>query len=158
MIFAAFNGAALIHMFLTAPETKGKTLEEMDDVFDVSFFRRVIPICQSLSYPLTIKCRVDARSGNLAPLALVSTPSRRISRKETSRLPSEELPARLKPSLPKRKVDVWLLGFFFVLSFVIISNAGKRFMMDVACLRGGGILNGKHITSHTDSRDFIGML
>lgn len=34
MIFAAFNGAALIHMFLTAPETKGKTLEEMDEVFD----------------------------------------------------------------------------------------------------------------------------
>lgn len=38
MIFAAFNGAALVHMFLTAPETKGKTLEEMDDVFDVSYF------------------------------------------------------------------------------------------------------------------------
>lgn len=51
MIFGAFNGAAFIHvnsyhpitlqahanrcqMFLTAPETKGKTLEEMDDVFD----------------------------------------------------------------------------------------------------------------------------
>jgi hypothetical protein len=34
MMFAAFNGAAFIHMFLTAPETKGKTLEEMDDVFD----------------------------------------------------------------------------------------------------------------------------
>lgn len=34
MIFATFNGAAFIHMFLTAPETKGKTLEEMDDVFD----------------------------------------------------------------------------------------------------------------------------
>ncbi len=34
MIFATFNGCAFIHMFLTAPETKGKTLEEMDDVFD----------------------------------------------------------------------------------------------------------------------------
>ncbi|KAF2457858.1 high affinity glucose transporter [Lineolata rhizophorae] len=34
MIFAAFNGAAFIHMFLLAPETKGKTLEEMDEVFD----------------------------------------------------------------------------------------------------------------------------
>ncbi|KAE8337352.1 hypothetical protein BDV24DRAFT_140141 [Aspergillus arachidicola] len=34
MIFAAFNTAAFIHMFLTAPETKGYTLEEMDDVFD----------------------------------------------------------------------------------------------------------------------------
>lgn len=29
-----FNGLALIHMFFTAPETKGKTLEEMDEVFD----------------------------------------------------------------------------------------------------------------------------
>lgn len=34
MIFGAFNGAALVHMFFTAPETKGKTLEEMDIVFD----------------------------------------------------------------------------------------------------------------------------
>jgi MFS family permease len=34
MIFAAFNGIAFIHMFLTAPETKGKSLEEMDEVFD----------------------------------------------------------------------------------------------------------------------------
>jgi len=34
MIFGTFNGLALIHIFLTAPETKGKTLEEMDEVFD----------------------------------------------------------------------------------------------------------------------------
>lgn len=34
MIFATFNGVAFIHMFLIAPETKGKTLEEMDEVFD----------------------------------------------------------------------------------------------------------------------------
>ncbi|KAI0908754.1 general substrate transporter [Ustulina deusta] len=34
MIFAAFNGAAFIHMGLMAPETKGYTLEEMDEVFD----------------------------------------------------------------------------------------------------------------------------
>ncbi len=34
MLFATFNGLAFIHMFLAAPETKGKTLEEMDDVFD----------------------------------------------------------------------------------------------------------------------------
>jgi sugar porter (SP) family MFS transporter len=34
LIFGTFNALALIHMFLTAPETKGKTLEEMDDVFD----------------------------------------------------------------------------------------------------------------------------
>ncbi|SPO06829.1 probable high-affinity glucose transporter [Cephalotrichum gorgonifer] len=33
-IFAAFNGCACIHMFFLAPETKGYTLEEMDDVFD----------------------------------------------------------------------------------------------------------------------------
>lgn len=33
-IFAAFNGAALIHMALLAPETKGYTLEEMDEVFN----------------------------------------------------------------------------------------------------------------------------
>ncbi|KAI1380260.1 general substrate transporter [Hypoxylon crocopeplum] len=34
MIFAAFNGTACIHMTLFAHETKGLTLEEMDDVFD----------------------------------------------------------------------------------------------------------------------------
>lgn len=34
MIFATFNGCALIHMFFTAHETKGRTLEEMDEVFD----------------------------------------------------------------------------------------------------------------------------
>ncbi|KAL9619937.1 MAG: hypothetical protein Q9160_005494 [Pyrenula sp. 1 TL-2023] len=34
MIFGTFNAAGCIHMFLTAPETKGFTLEEMDDVFD----------------------------------------------------------------------------------------------------------------------------
>ncbi|MCJ1473771.1 MFS sugar transporter [Lambiella insularis] len=34
MIFATFNGLAFIHMFLTAPETKGKSLEEMDDIFN----------------------------------------------------------------------------------------------------------------------------
>jgi len=34
MIFATFNGLAFIHVFFTAPETKGKTLEEMDEVFD----------------------------------------------------------------------------------------------------------------------------
>ena len=34
MIFATFNGLAFIHMFFAAPETRGKTLEEMDEVFD----------------------------------------------------------------------------------------------------------------------------
>ncbi|KAL2015958.1 hypothetical protein VTK56DRAFT_4493 [Thermocarpiscus australiensis] len=33
-IFGAFNGAAFIHMTLMAHETKGFTLEEMDEVFD----------------------------------------------------------------------------------------------------------------------------
>ena len=35
MIFGSFNVLAFIHVFFAAPETKGKTLEEMDDVFDV---------------------------------------------------------------------------------------------------------------------------
>ncbi|KAI0019170.1 general substrate transporter [Xylariomycetidae sp. FL0641] len=34
MLFGAFNAAAFLHMLLLAPETKGYTLEEMDDVFD----------------------------------------------------------------------------------------------------------------------------
>lgn len=34
MIFATFNALAFIHIFFTAPETKGRTLEEMDLVFD----------------------------------------------------------------------------------------------------------------------------
>jgi MFS family permease len=34
MIFGTFNALAFIHMFLAAPETKGHTLEEMDDIFD----------------------------------------------------------------------------------------------------------------------------
>ena len=33
-IFGAFNAAAFVHMALLAPETKGYTLEEMDEVFD----------------------------------------------------------------------------------------------------------------------------
>lgn len=33
-IFGAFNAAAFVHMFLCAPETKGLTLEEMDDMFN----------------------------------------------------------------------------------------------------------------------------
>ncbi|KAI1743137.1 general substrate transporter [Xylaria scruposa] len=34
LIFAVFNAAACIHMAFMAPETKGYTLEEMDEVFD----------------------------------------------------------------------------------------------------------------------------
>ncbi|KAL2148133.1 hypothetical protein VTH82DRAFT_1801 [Thermothelomyces myriococcoides] len=33
-VFGAFNAAAFIHMTLFAPETKGFTLEEMDEVFE----------------------------------------------------------------------------------------------------------------------------
>lgn len=33
-IFGAFNAAALVHVALLAPETKGYALEEMDEVFD----------------------------------------------------------------------------------------------------------------------------
>lgn len=33
MIFATFNALAFIHVYLAAPETKGKTLEEMESVF-----------------------------------------------------------------------------------------------------------------------------
>lgn len=33
-IFGAFSAAAFMHMTLAAPETKGHTLEEMDEVFD----------------------------------------------------------------------------------------------------------------------------
>lgn len=35
MIFGTFNALAFIHVYLAAPETKGKTLEEMNDVFEV---------------------------------------------------------------------------------------------------------------------------
>jgi MFS family permease len=34
MLFAAVNGAAFVHMFIAAPETMGKSLEEMNEVFD----------------------------------------------------------------------------------------------------------------------------
>lgn len=33
-VFATLNVLALIHVFVAAPETKGKLLEEMDEVFD----------------------------------------------------------------------------------------------------------------------------
>ena len=35
MIFGSFNALAFIHVWVAAPETKGKTLEEMDEVFEV---------------------------------------------------------------------------------------------------------------------------
>ncbi len=41
-IFATFNGVACIHMFLTAPETMGKTLEEVSSRAKVSLVRLVI--------------------------------------------------------------------------------------------------------------------
>lgn len=34
MLLGAFNFLALTHIYLAAPETKGKMLQEMDEVFD----------------------------------------------------------------------------------------------------------------------------
>jgi len=36
-VFACFNAAAAIHMFFAAHETKRRTLEEMEDIFDSGF-------------------------------------------------------------------------------------------------------------------------
>ena len=33
MVFATFNALAFIHVYFAAPETKGRTLEEMEAVF-----------------------------------------------------------------------------------------------------------------------------
>jgi len=33
MIFATFNGAAFLHIFFMFPETKGRTIEEMEEIF-----------------------------------------------------------------------------------------------------------------------------
>lgn len=101
MIFAAFNGAAFVHMFLTAPETKGKTLEEMDEVFDVSpfylyWFRAFADVL----------CRAVVPSGKPPLRALVSTLSRRISRREILRFLSEGLLAR-SSMLPLTRLDVF---------------------------------------------------
>ena len=61
MIFATFNGAAFIHMFLTAPETKGKTLEEMDEVFDSG-----LPAWKSLPPSSRLdQLQKDIEAGNL---------------------------------------------------------------------------------------------
>lgn len=61
MIFATFNGAAFIHMFLTAPETKGKTLEEMDEVFDSG-----LPAWKSLPKGSRLdQLQKDIEAGNL---------------------------------------------------------------------------------------------
>lgn len=61
MIFATFNGCALIHMFLTAPETKGRTLEEMDEVFDSG-----APAWRSTAGPSRLdQLKADIEAGNL---------------------------------------------------------------------------------------------
>jgi MFS family permease len=61
MIFATFNGLALIHMFLMAPETKGRTLEEMDEVFDsgVPAWRSKAPVESRLD-----RLRADIEAGH----------------------------------------------------------------------------------------------
>jgi MFS family permease len=62
MIFATFNGMALIHMFLCAPETKGRTLEEMDEVFDsgIPAWKTAGPIVSRLD-----RIQNDIEAGNL---------------------------------------------------------------------------------------------
>ncbi|KAH0558467.1 hypothetical protein GP486_004872 [Trichoglossum hirsutum] len=71
MIFGSFNGAALIHMFLTAPETKGRTLEEMDEVFDsgIPAWRKV-PVASRLD-----RLQKDIEIGNLKIVAPTSSSS-----------------------------------------------------------------------------------
>lgn len=61
MIFATFNGAAFIHMFLTAPETKGKTLEEMDEVFNSG----IAPWKQKSTGSRFDQLQKDIEAGNL---------------------------------------------------------------------------------------------
>ncbi|KAF2398451.1 high affinity glucose transporter [Trichodelitschia bisporula] len=62
MIFATFNALALIHVFLAAPETKGKTLEEMDEVFDTG-----IPAWKTRPSGSRLdKLRADIEKGDLA--------------------------------------------------------------------------------------------
>jgi MFS family permease len=62
MIFATFNALALIHMFLAAPETKGHTLEEMDEVFDsgVPAWRSSAPAVSKLD-----QLQQDIEKGNV---------------------------------------------------------------------------------------------
>jgi hypothetical protein len=79
MIFAAFNGAAFIHMFLTAPETKGKTLEEMDEVFDSG-----LPAWKSVPKGSRLdQLQKDIEAGNLKVSAPFGT-SRGINEKTTT--------------------------------------------------------------------------
>jgi hypothetical protein len=80
MIFATFNGCAFIHMFLTAPETKGKTLEEMDDVFDSG-----LPAWKSGSKGSRLdQLTKDIEAGHLKISAPFGTTKRDIEEKETS--------------------------------------------------------------------------
>ncbi|KAF2673372.1 high affinity glucose transporter [Microthyrium microscopicum] len=62
MIFAMFNGLAFIHMFFSAPETTGRTLEEMDEVFDqgIPAWRTNKPTVSRLD-----NLRADIEAGNL---------------------------------------------------------------------------------------------
>jgi len=87
MIFAAFNGAAFIHMFLTAPETKGKTLEEMDEVFDSG-----LPAWKSVPKGSRLdQLQKDIEAGNLRVSAPFGT-SRGINEKTTIQETTETAP------------------------------------------------------------------
>jgi MFS family permease len=73
MIFATFNALALIHMFLLAPETRGRTLEEMDEVFDsgIPAWRSKAPVESRLD-----RIRADIEAGAIkveAPASVTHT-------------------------------------------------------------------------------------
>ncbi len=83
MIFATFNGLAFIHMFLTAPETKGKTLEEMDDVFDSG-----IPAWKGVKKGSRLdQLQKDIEAGNFkvaAPIGVNRGDAERVSEKKAA--------------------------------------------------------------------------
>ncbi|KAL2126339.1 hypothetical protein VTI74DRAFT_1162 [Chaetomium olivicolor] len=51
-LFAAFNAAACLHMFLCAHETKGVTLEEMDAIFDSAHWAFMPGVAQTQAHAL----------------------------------------------------------------------------------------------------------
>lgn len=80
MIFATFNGLAFIHMFLTAPETKGKTLEEMDEVFDSG-----LPAWKSVPKGSRLdQLTKDIEAGNLKIVAPVAGQTPVVEEKQTT--------------------------------------------------------------------------
>lgn len=71
MIFATFNVLAFIHIFFTAPETKGRTLEEMDEVFDSGLHAwQTLPKESRLD-----KLAADIEAGHLKVTAPITAPT-----------------------------------------------------------------------------------